>query len=178
MKCIRAIPLLALALLWPGCGGDDDSGKVQTTTGTVAQQAVTPGAAPGDDALKLGDTANFNGVTLRIVSWQRKSPTELGGRNPTLPEEGWLVVHVESENTTGTNASRPDLSLLCADGSRHSQYADDAPDALKSAEMPAKSQESGTVLFGTPPNCFPATILASPVSQAGGKPEAQFWRLQ
>ncbi|MGE3076970.1 MAG: hypothetical protein AB7N24_19755 [Dehalococcoidia bacterium] len=178
MKHIWMAPVIALWLISPACGGGDDSGGTAGADESPTVQKVTTAGASTTDALKLGDTADFNGLKVRIVSWQRKSPTELGGRNPTAPEEGWLIVQVETENTTASNTTPPELSLICADGTGHTRYADDSTDALKSGDLSAKSKASGTMLFGTPPNCFPATILGTPVTQAGGKPAAQSWRLQ
>jgi hypothetical protein len=174
-----AAPLVALSILVAGCGGDDDSGKGDADPTAASTRQTGALATPNKaEAHRLGETGEFAGVKVKVVSSQRKSPTDLGGWNPVPPEEGWLIVRIESENSTGSKQRRPELLIVCADGSRHSTYDYDAADALKTDELPSRGTEAGTVLFGTQPNCFPATILATPVLQIDGKPEAQAWRLQ
>lgn len=178
LTTLFATTVAACCFFTIGCGSGDDNSDLRNANEVRTEQTSATATVATKDALKLGETADFDGVKVRVVSAERKTPTDLAGRKPTAPQESWLIVHIEAENTTNATASQPGLSVVCADGSRGPSYANDATDAIKSGELPAKSRQAGTLLFGVPANCFPATLLASPVLQIGGKPAAQSWRLQ
>lgn len=167
------IPILALVT---ACGGSDKAPALpdaRTVVATATQGAATAVAKSAHD---VGETARIDPVELTITKATRVTAAEMK-RSPDAPEVAWLIVELTAKNPSNDRSSLPGMDLSCANGGKGNRYADDDPTAIKSGDMPAKTQISGRLIFGIPDGCSPATLTAKPVLQIGGKPLPVSWRI-
>lgn len=167
----------ALAFL-AACGGSDKAEPTalpdaRTVVATSTQGAAT---AAAKDALAIGETGKLDPVEVTITKVTRVSAADMK-RSPTAPEASWLVVELTAKNPSNDRSSLPGMAIACANGGKGNRYADDDATAIKSGDMPAKTQLTGRLLFGIPDDCTAMTLTANPVLQVGGKPLPVSWRI-